>query len=74
MLAASHLAGLGRRRIAHVSGPERFEAVLRAKYEEFLSVAEIANRWQVSGKAVESLLTRARHAFRETFSRVNKEP
>jgi LacI family transcriptional regulator len=26
-LAVSHLAGLGRRRIAHITGPERFEAV-----------------------------------------------
>ena len=27
MLAVRHLAGLGRRRIAHITGPERFEAV-----------------------------------------------
>jgi len=27
VLACAHLAGLGRRRIAHVTGPERFEAV-----------------------------------------------
>jgi LacI family transcriptional regulator len=27
MLATEHLAGLGRRRIAHLTGPERFEAV-----------------------------------------------
>src|SRR5471030_2432295 len=27
VLAARHLVGLGRRRIAHVTGPERFEAV-----------------------------------------------
>jgi LacI family transcriptional regulator len=30
-IACAHLAGLGRRRIAHVTGPERFEAVRRRR-------------------------------------------
>jgi RNA polymerase sigma-70 factor, ECF subfamily len=45
--------------------PERQEQVLRAKYLDGLSVAEIAAQWNESPKAVESLLTRAREAFRK---------
>jgi RNA polymerase sigma-70 factor (ECF subfamily) len=47
--------------------PERQEAVLRAKYLEGRSVAEIAEDWGETPKAVESLLTRARQAFREAY-------
>ena len=47
--------------------PERCERVLRAKYLDELSVNEIAERWGETPKAVESLLTRARQAFREAF-------
>jgi LacI family transcriptional regulator len=44
MLAVQHLARLGRKRIAHVSGPERFEAVrLRhAGYRKALAAAGLA--------------------------------
>jgi RNA polymerase sigma-70 factor (ECF subfamily) len=49
--------------------PERYEAVLRAKYLDQQSVIQIAESWQESPKAVESLLSRARQAFRETYSR-----
>jgi RNA polymerase sigma-70 factor, ECF subfamily len=49
--------------------PERFEQVLRAKYLEQRSVADIAADWRESAKAVESLLTRAREAFRDIYSR-----
>jgi RNA polymerase sigma-70 factor (ECF subfamily) len=45
----------------------RHRAVLRLKYEEQLSVREIAARWQESAKAVESLLSRARTAFRTVY-------
>jgi RNA polymerase sigma-70 factor (ECF subfamily) len=48
--------------------PDRQEAVLRAKYLEGLSVAEIAAEWQDTPKAIESLLTRARQAFRDLFA------
>jgi len=43
-LAVEHLLGLGRRRIAHVSGPERFEAVrLRSNgYRKALGAAGLA--------------------------------
>ena len=47
--------------------PDRYEAVLRAKYLEEQSVAEIAAGWQESPKAIESLLTLARQAFREAY-------
>jgi RNA polymerase sigma-70 factor (ECF subfamily) len=47
--------------------PERYEAVLRAKYLEQRSVNQIAEQWNETPKAVESLLTRAREAFRRTF-------
>ncbi len=44
-LAADHLIRLGRRRIAHVTGPERFEAVRlrRAGYQEALAQAGVAD-------------------------------
>lgn len=47
--------------------PERFENVLRAKYLEQQSVADIARDWGESEKAIESLLTRARAAFRDAY-------
>jgi len=45
-LAVSHLAGLGRRRIAHITGPERFEAVrLRHRgYSSALAEAGLPER------------------------------
>lgn len=47
--------------------PGRYAEVLKQKYLEQKSVAEIAASWNETTKAVESLLTRARHAFREAF-------
>jgi len=49
---------------------ERQENVLRAKYFDGLSVAEIAAAWKESPKAIESLLSRARDAFRERFEQL----
>jgi RNA polymerase sigma-70 factor (ECF subfamily) len=46
---------------------ERHEAVLRAKYLEGRAVSNIAAEWNESPKAVESLLTRAREAFRAAY-------
>ena len=54
--------------------PQRYEAVLRQKYFEQMSVADIANANRDSPKAVESLLTRARQAFREAFARNGDPP
>lgn len=52
--------------------PTRWEGVLRLKYCEELRVAEIAEQFTTTVKAVESLLSRARAAFRETYSRMAK--
>jgi RNA polymerase sigma-70 factor (ECF subfamily) len=49
--------------------PEHYEAVLRAKYLDGRTVADIAAEWNESPKAVESLLTRARQAFREVYEK-----
>ena len=46
---------------------ERYEAVLRAKYLEGRAVADIAAEWNETPKAVESVLTRARDAFRAAY-------
>lgn len=51
--------------------PAHYEAVLRAKYQEQLSVAEIAGRLNSTQKAVESLLSRARDAFRRVYQRLS---
>jgi len=50
--------------------PEHYEAVLRAKYLEGASVAEIAETAGQTSKAVESLLSRARQAFRERYQAI----
>jgi RNA polymerase sigma-70 factor (ECF subfamily) len=47
--------------------PERYEAVLRAKYLEQQTIEQIAGLQNETLKAVESLLSRARAAFRENF-------
>lgn len=49
--------------------PEREEVVLRAKYLEGMSVAEIAAVRGDTTKAIESLLSRARQAFRDVYQR-----
>jgi RNA polymerase sigma-70 factor (ECF subfamily) len=48
--------------------PAHYEEVLRGKYLEGWSVARIAAARGETVKAVESLLTRARQAFREAFA------
>jgi RNA polymerase sigma-70 factor (ECF subfamily) len=52
--------------------PARYGNALEWKYIEGLSVKEIASRLRVSAKAAESLLTRARQAFRDGFSELNR--
>lgn len=47
--------------------PDHYEAVLRARYLESQSVKEIAQSRNESPKAIESLLTRARAAFRTAY-------
>jgi RNA polymerase sigma-70 factor (ECF subfamily) len=48
--------------------PSNYGDALEWKYIEGLSVAEIAGRLKVGPKAAESLLTRARNAFRDLFA------
>jgi RNA polymerase sigma-70 factor (ECF subfamily) len=52
---------------ALASLPPHYEAVLRMKYLEGRSVADIAAERGESPKATESLLTRAREAFRQAY-------
>ncbi|OAI49622.1 hypothetical protein AYO44_06355 [Planctomycetaceae bacterium SCGC AG-212-F19] len=49
--------------------PDHYEAVLRAKYLDANSVEQIAADMHETPKAVESLLTRARQAFRAAYLR-----
>jgi RNA polymerase sigma-70 factor (ECF subfamily) len=51
--------------------PAHYEAVLRAKYLEELPVGEIAAAWNATPKTIESLLTRARQAFRQAYERLD---
>lgn len=48
--------------------PDRYEHVLRCKYLDGMSVVEIATATGQSEKAIESLLTRARQAFRDIYN------
>jgi RNA polymerase sigma-70 factor, ECF subfamily len=47
--------------------PAHYASALEWKYVEELSTQEIAARLDLGGKAAESLLTRARRAFRDAF-------
>lgn len=55
---------------ALTSLPYRWEQVLRLKYCHDLSVAEIGAQLGTSDKAVESMLSRARAAFRQVYARM----
>ena len=52
--------------------PPRYGDVLEWKYVEELSVVEIADRLSIGPKAAESLLTRARNAFREAIVTISE--
>ena len=65
-----HLDRIELTRLVHVALdrlPGRYANALEWKYLEGLSVREIAARLDLSTKAAESLLTRARNAFRDGF-------
>ena len=51
--------------------PERYGDALEWKYIQELSVHEIATRLKVTPKAAESLLSRAREAFRDAFAAIH---
>jgi RNA polymerase sigma-70 factor (ECF subfamily) len=70
-LQRQELSGLVRLTLDHLPG--RYGDVLEWKYIQELSVREIADRLGVGYKAAESLLTRARVAFRDGFSLVAGE-
>src|SRR4029453_1303765 len=48
--------------------PDRYGDLLEWKYIDGLTVAEIAARLEATPKSIESMLTRARQAFREGFT------
>ena len=54
--------------------PVHYAKVLEWKYLENTAVREIATRLELSEKAAESLLTRARSAFRRAFRRESPRP
>ena len=68
LLERRDLARLVRVVLDHL--PVRYGNALEWKYLRGMSVIEIAGRLGVSPKAAESLLTRARQAFREGFAEV----
>ncbi|MGD9902556.1 MAG: RNA polymerase sigma factor [Vicinamibacterales bacterium] len=53
--------------------PPRYSRVLAWKYLDELTMQDIATRLDATPKAVESLLTRAREAFREGFALVQQQ-
>ena len=66
-------------RVRHVHAaldllPPRYARALEWKYVERLPVKEIAERLRLGAKAAESLLTRARQAFREGYEQVRLGP
>jgi RNA polymerase sigma-70 factor, ECF subfamily len=68
--SAETAADMAERIIAALAAlPEHYEEVLRSKYVDAESVNEIAAARGMTLKAVESLLTRARDAFRTAFER-----
>jgi RNA polymerase sigma-70 factor (ECF subfamily) len=71
ILRRRELSGLVQLTLDHLPG--RYGDVLEWKYIQELSVDEIADRLGVGYKAAESLLTRARAAFRDGFSFVTSE-
>jgi RNA polymerase sigma-70 factor, ECF subfamily len=62
------LSGLVRLTLDHLPG--KYADALVWKYLDGASVEEVARRLGLGYKAAESLLTRARHAFREAFASI----
>jgi RNA polymerase sigma-70 factor (ECF subfamily) len=54
--------------------PSNYARAMEWRYLEGLSVAEVARRLDSSYKATESLLSRAREAFREIYDELRGEP
>lgn len=69
---------LARERVAQVRElmdglPEQYRIALEWKYLEKLSVREIAERWETTEKAAESILFRARREFRDQYEALQKK-
>lgn len=60
-------------RVALSALPDHYRDVICAKYRDGMSVLEIATARGQSGKAIESLLTRAREAFRREYRKLQEE-
>ena len=60
--------------VSFASLPAHYRLILRSKYVEDLSVTEIASRQGVTPKAIESLLGRARRAFRDVYQAFSGPP
>jgi RNA polymerase sigma factor (sigma-70 family) len=56
-------------RLAMDSLPDQYRLGLEWKYLDKLSVREIAARWEMTEKAAESILFRARREFRERLTK-----
>jgi RNA polymerase sigma factor (sigma-70 family) len=54
--------------------PTHYRETLEAKYVAGKTVRDMAAAWRMSEKAVESQLTRARKAFRATFTALAQSP
>jgi len=54
--------------------PPRYARALEWMYLERVPVAEVADRLEIGYKAAESLLTRARAAFRDAYRRLTEPP
>jgi RNA polymerase sigma-70 factor (ECF subfamily) len=54
--------------------PSHYREALEAKYVSGRTIRDMAQAWKMSEKAVESLLTRARRAFRATFTALAQSP
>jgi RNA polymerase sigma-70 factor (ECF subfamily) len=52
--------------------PDHYRQTLEEKYVEGKSQREMAELWQLSEKALESQLVRARKAFRVTFQALSR--
>jgi RNA polymerase sigma-70 factor (ECF subfamily) len=69
-----------RREVAHLvhvavdNLPPHYRRVLEWKYVDGLPVKEIAERLELSAKAAESLLGRARQTFRDAFASLTESP
>lgn len=75
--AEARLLRVEARELVHAaldSLPERYAQALEWKYLEGAPVSEIASRLEVTPKAAESLLGRAREAFRDAYAHLGGPP